>query len=84
MHKTLSANFIGHIDNFYVRDNNLRISGWLVSNHSRSDVVYYLDTGNQIAFYNYNERQDVASFYNTTNNDYIQCGFDIISDGFEN
>jgi hypothetical protein len=77
MHKTLSNNFIGYIDNFYVENGNLRISGWLVTTHERSNVVYYLDIGHNIAFYNFNERQDVSNFYGLSNENYLKCGFDI-------
>lgn len=77
MHETLSTQFKGFIDNFYVNDGNLRISGWLTTDENRDDVVYFVDIGRSIAFYNYNERQDVASFYQTTNDNYLRCGFDI-------
>lgn len=77
MHETLSTKFKGYIDNSYVKDNNLRISGWIVSTEPRADVVYYIDIGHPVAFFNYNNRQDVASFYETSNYDYINCGFDI-------
>lgn len=50
----------------------------MVTNHAREDVVYYLDTGNSpIAFFNHNERQDVADFYKSKNPDYKYSGFDI-------
>jgi len=77
MHNTLSELFTGHIDNFYVNDGNLRISGWLVGKENRDDIVYFTDIGHSIAFYNYNERQDVADFYKTSSTDYLKCGFDI-------
>lgn len=77
MHKTLSDNVVGYVDNFYTENGNLRISGWLVSKLPRNEVVYYIDNGHQIAFYNYNERQDVAEFYKTENRDYLNCGFDL-------
>jgi hypothetical protein len=77
MHDTLSKDFIGYLDNAYVADGHLRISGWLVSSLFRSDIIYYLDIGHPVAFYNFNVRQDVADFYNTTNADYRLSGFDI-------
>ena len=77
MHETLSTKFKGYIDNSYVMDGNLRLSGWIVSTEPRSSIVYYLDIGHPIAFFNYNNRQDVASFYDTSNYDYQNCGFDI-------
>lgn len=77
MHDTLSKDFIGYLDNAYVADGHLRISGWLVSTLPRQDIVYYLDIGHPVAFYNYNERQDVADFYGTGSNDYRLSGFDI-------
>lgn len=77
MHETLSSNFTGFIDNNYFDNGNLRISGWLVTKHQRDTVIYFLDIGHSVAFYNYNERQDVADFYKTDNEDYLNCGFDI-------
>lgn len=77
MHQTLSESFKGYVDNFYTENGNIRISGWLVTTAPRQDVVYYVDNGNDVAFYNYNERQDVADFYKTENRDYLNCGFDI-------
>ena len=76
MHETLSPNFKGFIDNFYIEDGNLRISGWLITTHDRDDIVYFSDIGHNIAFYNYNDRQDVADFYSTSDNNYLKCGFD--------
>lgn len=78
MHTTLSQNFIGYIDNFYYDDNCLRVSGWIVSKHPvRDDVTLFLDIGHSVIFYNFNERVDVANFYNTDSFDYTACGFDI-------
>lgn len=77
MHNTLSDLFSGYIDNFFVQDGNLRISGWLVSKEPRDEVVYFADIGHSIAFYNYNERQDVFDFYQQQSTDYLKCGFDI-------
>jgi len=77
MHNTMSELFTGHIDNFYVQNGNLRISGWLVSKESRDEVVYFADIGHSVAFYNYNERQDVADFYKSSDVNYLKCGFDI-------
>lgn len=77
MHETLSDNFIGYIDNLYVENENLRISGWLITKHNRDDIVYYADIGHSFAFYNYNERQDVADFYKSEDLNYNKCGFDI-------
>lgn len=73
----MSELFTGHIDNFYVQDGNLRISGWLVSKEPRDDVIYFIDIGHSVAFYNYNERQDVHDFYKNVNTEYLNCGFDI-------
>lgn len=75
MHETKSPGFTGYIDNFLVDNNNLRISGWLVSNYARERVTYYVDIGRPVAFYNYNERSDVANFYNNTK--FLNSGFDI-------
>lgn len=75
MHETLSENFKGFIDNFYVDNGNLRISGWVVTTHVRDQVTYFINE--KIAFYNYNERQDVANFYKTSDQGYAQSGFDI-------
>jgi hypothetical protein len=77
MHETLSPNFKGYIDNFFIEGDNLRFSGWIVTTNQRENVVYYLDNGNNIAFFNYNERPDVASFYNTNDINYLKSGFDI-------
>lgn len=77
MHNTLSDFFKGFIDNFYVQDGNLRVSGWLVSTEPRDEVVYFLDIGHNIAFYTFNERQDVANHYKTSDPTFIECGFDI-------
>lgn len=77
MHETLSPNFNGYIDNFYVENGNLRVSGWIVTTKERDTVDYFLDIGHPIAFYNYNERQDVANFYGTTDENYLKSGFDI-------
>lgn len=77
MHETLSKEFIGYLDNAYVADGHLRISGWLISSNPRENIVYYLDIGHPVAFYNYNERQDVADFYQSNSLDYRLCGFDI-------
>lgn len=77
MHETQTPNYIGYIDNFYVEGTNLRISGWLISKHFRDDINLYVKTDREIAIYNYNERQDVATFYGTQNIDYINCGFDV-------
>lgn len=77
MHETLSPQFKGYIDNFYVRDGNLRISGWLITTEPRDEVIYFVDIGHSIAFYNYNERQDVADYYQSSDADYVKCGFDL-------
>lgn len=77
MHETLSQNFIGYIDNLFVEDGNLKFSGWYVTRHAREDVVYYIDIGHPVAFFNYNPRQDVADFYKTSDPNYVNCGFDI-------
>jgi hypothetical protein len=78
MHETTSNNFAGYIDNLYIHGNNLRLSGWLVTTYFRDDVTYYVDQGNgAITIYNYNERQDVADFYQTKNESYTKCGFDV-------
>jgi hypothetical protein len=77
MHSTLSPSFIGYLDNTYISNGNLRISGWIVSNIDRNQLTYYIDIGHPVAFYNYNERQDVADFYGTNSNDYRLSGFDI-------
>ena len=73
----MSDLFSGHIDNFFIQDGNLRVSGWLVSREPRDDVVYFIDVGHSIAFYNFNERQDVSSFYQTSEQSYLNSGFDI-------
>lgn len=77
MHETLSTKFKGYIDNSYIKDGNLRLSGWIVSTESRDDIIYFVDVGHPIAFFNYNNRQDVATFYNTTDYNFQNCGFDI-------
>lgn len=77
MHETLSSNFKGYIDNFHTENGNLRVSGWLTTEHDRDNVIYFLDIGHNVAFYNYNERQDVANFYKTNDQKYLNCGFDI-------
>jgi hypothetical protein len=78
MHETLSPSFKGFVDTFSLTDGNLRFTGWLITNEpSRDNVVYYVEFGHSIAFYNYNERPDVAEFYNTTDTNYIRSGFDI-------
>lgn len=77
MHETLNSQFKGFIDNFSVNNGNLRISGWITTTEPRDDVVYFADIGRSIAFYNYNERQDVANFYNSVDDNHLRCGFDI-------
>lgn len=77
MHETKSEKFKGHVDNLYVADGNMRFSGWVASTEPREKIVYYIDIGHPIAFYNYNERKDVAEFYKTSNPDYINSGFDV-------
>lgn len=77
MHDTLSTKFKGYIDNSYIRDGNLRISGWIVSTEPRDDITYFADIGHPVAFYNYNNRQDVAAFYDTGDYNYQNCGFDL-------
>lgn len=76
MHETLSQNFRGYIDNFFLENGNLRFSGWIVTTHSREEVIYFLDIGHNVALYNYNERQDVYEFYGKDSN-YLNCGYDI-------
>jgi hypothetical protein len=77
MHETLSPSFKGYVDNFTVTDGNLRFSGWLITTENRDNVVYYINAGHDIAFYNYNDRSDVSDFYKTQQSDYVKCGFDI-------
>lgn len=77
MHNTLSKDFIGYLDNAYVSDGHLRLSGWLVSRLNRDNIVYCLDIGHPVVFYNFNERQDVADFYGNNTLDYRLSGFDI-------
>ena len=77
MHETLTPQFKGYVDNFYVDGDNLRLSGWLVTELPRHEVVYYVDVGHEVAIYNFNERQDVADFYNTNDSNYLNSGFDI-------
>lgn len=77
MHETMNPRVIGHIDEFFVADNNLKISGWLVSEDPRDEVVFYIDGGSPIAFFNYNERQDVAAAYSSTDPRFTHCGFDL-------
>ena len=77
MHETLSLNFKGYIDNFYSNDGQVRLSGWIVSTHNRDDITLCLDIGHEVVIYNFNERNDVASFYNTFTYDFVNCGFDV-------
>lgn len=77
MHNTLSPNFIGYIDNLYYDDGGLRVSGWIVTKHPRDNVTLYIDIGHNVAFYNFNERADVANFYKSNSFDYTSCGFDM-------
>lgn len=79
MHETLSNNFKGWIDNLYVDNGNLRISGWLANLNATSDEVsFHLDIGRPITFYSTNERQDVFDFYiNDNNKAFLNSGFDI-------
>lgn len=77
MHDTLSPNFHGHVDNFYVDNGNLVFSGWITTTHKREEVIYFIDVGHEVAFYNFNERQDVADFYSTTDTNYKNSGFNI-------
>lgn len=78
MHKTLYDNVKGFIDNLYIKDNSLRISGWLV-NLSQLEPTFRLKnkSGLDIVFYSNNERQDVADFYKTEKERFINCGFDL-------
>ena len=78
MHKTLYDNVKGFIDNLYVKDNSLRISGWLV-NLSQLEPTFKLknSSGLDIVFYSNNERQDVANFYKTEKERFLNCGFDL-------
>lgn len=77
MHETLSENFIGYIDNNYVENGNLRVSGWLVPKVNKDHVTLILNIGRDLIFYNFNERQDVATFYSTNDANYLNSGFDI-------
>ena len=77
MHETLSTYFRGYIDNFFLEEGNIRLSGWIVTSHNRDDVTLKLNTGHDIVFYNYNQRQDVADFYKTNDPNFVNCGFDI-------
>lgn len=77
MHETLSSQFKGYIDNFFVDNGNLRVSGWLTTTLPRHEVVYYVDVGHEVAIFNFNNRQDVADFYNTNDSNFVSCGFDI-------
>lgn len=76
MHNTLSPKFNGYVDNMFVENGNLRFAGWLVTDYNRDDVTYFIDIGHNVAFYNYNDRQDVLDFYKG-NPKYAACGFDI-------
>jgi len=78
MHKTLYENVKGFIDNLHTTENSLRISGWLV-NLSQLEPTFKLKnkSGLNIVFYSSNERQDVADFYNTKKERFINCGFDL-------
>lgn len=75
MHETKSSRFAGYIDNFLVDGANLKISGWIATILPRQSVTYYLDIGRPVSFYNYNERQDVADFYNDSK--YLHSGFEL-------
>lgn len=77
MHETLSPNFKGYIDNFFLEEDNVRISGWIICLQNRDDATLGLNVGHDINFYNYNQRQDVADFYKTNDSNYVNCGFDI-------
>ena len=77
MHDTLSPEFKGYVDNFYVDNDNLRLSGWIVTTMPRHEVIYYVDVGHEVAIYNFNERQDVANYYTTNDTNYLHSGFDV-------
>ena len=81
MHNTLSTNFKGFVENFYVLEGNLKITGWLYSiTHDLQDVTFHLDMGQglPIVFYSNNERQDVANWYKDPENKrLLYSGFDM-------
>jgi len=77
-HKTKSINVFGYIDNFYTENNNLRISGWLVPSVEKDNVEFYLQLDDKLlSLFCFNERLDVAKNYNTKDNKFISCGFDV-------
>jgi len=77
-HKTKTDLVGGYIDDFYVENNNLRISGWLIPTVSKEDCEFFIELdGKLLALFCYNERQDVAAAYNSLNYEFVRCGFDV-------
>lgn len=77
-HKTKTELVGGYIDDFYVENNNLRISGWLVPAVYKEECEFFLELdGKLLALFCYNERPDVATAYNNSDNAFTQCGFDV-------
>lgn len=82
MHETLSVNYIGHIDEFYEKDGNVHISGWVVTRipNAQKFIEYVVSTDEKdVIFWGRNVRQDVADFYTNVPSDIdtLNCGFSI-------
>jgi len=74
----MTDKIFGFIDDFYLENNHLRISGWMVPTVPKVDLDFFLEIdGKMITIFCYNERQDVADAYNSQSLDFINSGFDV-------
>lgn len=77
-HKTLCDSVFGYIDDFYVENNNLRISGWIIPTLEKESVNFYISIDNKLlSLFCYNERLDVAKVYDSKEYKFTNCGFDV-------
>lgn len=77
-HKTKTDLVYGFLDDFYVENNNLRISGWLVPSVEKEECEFYFELdGKLLVVFCYNERIDVAAAYETNNIAFVKSGYDV-------
>lgn len=74
MHETLSKHHIGYIDSVQQKDGYCHIKGWVVDNSDKETSIvtrgmFHIER---------EERSDVASFYKSTEEKYLNCGFKLI------
>lgn len=82
MHKTNSPNIIGNIDGIIKDSEFTQIDGWLVSKNKNltSKDIKIIDSSNQKelkVIINTQQRKDVATFYQTEQQKYLESGFKI-------